>query len=168
MKIGIYYGSTTGNTATAASQIGVELQALGEVEVKNIADVGLGALNSCDLLILGASTWGLGEMQDDWDGLETLQGVDLSGKKVAVFGTGDQEGYGDTFVDAIGMLADAVEKVGGTLIGLWPTEGYEFTGSVAQRSDYFAGLALDDDNQPSLTADRIKTWATQLSEEINQ
>lgn len=168
MKIGIYYGSMTGNTASAASQIGVELQTLGEVEVKSIADVGLGALNNCDLIILGTSTWGLGEIQDDWDGLETLPGVDLSGKKVAVFGTGDQEGYADTFVDAIGMLADAAEKVGGTLIGLWPTEGYQYTSSVAQRGNYFAGLALDDDNQSSLTAERIKGWATQLSEEINQ
>ena len=166
MKIGIFYGSTTGNTATAATQIGVELQKLGEVEVKSIVDTGLGALSNYDLLILGASTWGLGEVQDDWDGLETLQGVDLSGKKVAVFGTGDQEGYSDTFVDAIGVLADAAEKAGGTLVGLWPTEGYEFTSSVAQRGDYFAGLALDEDNQSALTAERIKKWVAQLSEEV--
>lgn len=166
MKIGIYYGSTTGNTATAATQISVELESLGEIDMKGIADAGLGALNRCDLVILGASTWGLGEIQDDWDGLESLQGVDLSGKKVAVFGTGDQESYTDTFVDAIGMLADAAEKAGGTLIGLWPTEGYEYTSSVAERGDYFAGLALDDDNQASLTNERIKKWAAQLSEEM--
>ena len=111
MKIGIFYGSTTGNTATAATQIGVELQKLGEVEVKSIVDTGLGALSNYDLLILGAvNLGGWARFQDDWDGLETLQGVDLSGKKVAVFGTGDQEGYADTFVDAIGVLADAAEK----------------------------------------------------------
>ena len=34
-------------------------------------------------LILGTSTWGAGELQDDWyDGLKVLQGADLSGKTI--------------------------------------------------------------------------------------
>lgn len=166
MKIGIFYGSTTGNTANAAGAIKAALESLGEVSMDEIASVNVSSLSNYDLLILGSSTWGMGEIQDDWFGKEELSGVDLSGKKIAVFGTGDQAGFSDTFVDAIGLLANAAKKAGATLIGKWPIEGYDFFGSAAVRDEHFSGLALDDDNQPDLTAERIGKWTTQLKDEL--
>ena len=52
--------------------------------------------------------------------------VDFSGKKVAIFGLGDQEGYPDTFVDAIGVLANIVREGGDAVVGQVSTDGYEF------------------------------------------
>ncbi len=165
MKTAIIYGSTTGNTEAAANSLKDALAPLGEVSVCSVTD-GFGDAADADLVLLGSSTWGIGEMQDDWIGCEDLSGLDLSGKHVAVFGTGDQTCYTDTFVDAIGILAESAQKAGGKLIGQWPTEGYCFSGSTATREDKFVGLVLDEDNQSGLTDERITKWAEQLQKEM--
>ena len=166
MKIGIFYGSTTGNTADAARTLKDAMASVGEVVLNEIANTDVSAMADYDLIILGSSTWGLGEMQDDWFGKETLAGVDLTGKKAAVFGTGDQYGFADTFVDAIGILAEAAEQAGAALIGKWSVGGYAHSTSAAIKNGCFVGLALDDDNQSDQTADRIGKWAEQLKGEI--
>lgn len=166
MKIGIFYGSSTGNTANAAKALKAEFDSVGEVVSNDISETDVSVLADYDLVLLGSSTWGFGDMQDDWDGKESLAGVDLTDKKVAVFGMGDQYGFGDTFVDAIGILANAAEKAGASLIGKWATDGYEFSESAASRDGMFAGLALDDDNQSELTSERIKQWTAQLKSEM--
>ena len=116
-------------------------------------------LTKYDLLILGSSTWGLGDLQDDWEvQINNLKKLDLSGKKVAFFGTGDQASYPDTFVDAMGILYDAADETNASLIGAWPVDGYEHTESLAVRNGKFVGLALDEDNQADLTGERITGW----------
>jgi flavodoxin I len=166
MKIGIFYGSSTGNTEAAAQAIAKALAPAGDITLANIADTASADFANYDALILGASTWGFGDIHDDWMGKEDFSKVDLAGKKVAVFGTGDQESFGDTFVDAIGILAKAAEKAGATLIGAWPTDGYEYSSSAAERDGAFLGLALDDDNQDDRTAERIAAWCSQLKQEL--
>ncbi|MBX4276806.1 flavodoxin domain-containing protein, partial [Mycobacterium tuberculosis] len=59
-----------------------------------------------------------------WDQLDTLN---LEGKIVALYGMGDQLGYGEWFLDALGMLHDKLATRGAKFVGYWPTEGYEFT-----------------------------------------
>jgi flavodoxin I len=167
MRIGIFYGSTNGNTERAAELIKTQLSSLGEVDLHSVAGIDPKRMGDYDVVILGTSTWGAGQLQEDWDGRESFSGIDLSGKCVAIFGLGDQMGFGDTFVDAIGILADSAEKAGAILIGKWPTEGYEFASSFAVRDARFVGLALDEDNQPTLTAERIQTWTEQLKAELN-
>ncbi len=166
LNIGIFYGSSTGNTEAAANAIKNALADAGDVTLAGIADTVLADFANYDALILGTSTWGFGDLQDDWIGKGDFSKVDLAGKKVAVFGTGDQQGFGDTFVDAAGILAEAAEKAGATLIGAWPTEGYDYANSAAERDGKFLGLALDDDNQDDQTADRIAAWCRQLKEEL--
>ncbi len=163
MKTGVFYGSTMGTTERIAKEIGPLLQA----DVKDVATVRAKKLIAYDLLIWGASTWGLGAIQDDWAAfLKQLDTVDLTGKAVAVFGLGDQEMYSDTFVDALADLADKAKTRGATLIGSWPTEGYRFQESRAVVDGRFVGLALDEENQADLTPKRIKTWIRQLKKEI--
>ena len=166
MKVGIYYGSTMGNTANAAKSIKAELDSVGQVDLLNISDSDIASMADYDLLILGSSTWGSGEVQDDWSGKESLDGISLTGKKAAVFGTGDQYAYADTFVDAIGILADSLAKAGAALLGKWPTDGYDFDSSTAARGGSFVGLVLDDDNQSNKTDERIKQWTQQLKDEL--
>ena len=166
MKIAVIFGSSTGNTEGAAKLIAEKLSAAGQVMLESVQNVKFADLQDFDVFIFGCSTWGVGELQDDWYGKEDFTGVDLAGKKVALFGTGDQNGFCDTFVDSIGILAEAAQKAGAVLIGKWSTAGYDFTNSAAVDGDSFVGLALDDDNQPELTDERIDKWTQQLISEM--
>ena len=168
-KIGLFYGSTTGNTEIVA---GLIKDAFDEFEadvvtVFNVAEASIEDMKEFGYLILGIPTWYEGELQDDWDEfLPNLDNLDLSGKKVAVFGLGDQEIYPDTFVDGIGVLANKVKERGGQLVGSWPLEGYEFDASVAMKDDRFMGLVIDVDNQDDLTSERVETWVNQIKGEF--
>ncbi|UCZ57317.1 flavodoxin [Desulfurispirillum indicum] len=161
-KIGIIYGSTMGNTEEAAQEIFNSFGGDAESPI-SIADVTAEDLAAYDHLILGTSTWGDGELQDDWDnGLTKLEGVDLSGKKVALFGMGDQSGYAYTFVDGIGILAAKVRNQGGEIVGSVDPDGYDFQASTAIEDGVFVGLPLDNDNESSLTSKRISAWVESL------
>ena len=118
---------------------------------------------TCDLLILGSPTYGLGDLPSDWeDKLGLLESADLSGKRVALFGTGDQLGYPDSFVDAMGILYDRVVAKGAEVVGFTDTAGYTYSASRAERDGRFVGLALDEDGQPGRTDQRIQAWIGQL------
>ncbi len=164
--IGLFYGSETGNTENAASMIAAEF---GEsnVDLYNIAEADPQSLLSYDNIILGASTWGFGELQSDWENfLPGFDQLDLSGKTVALFGLGDQENYADVFLDAMGTIYSKVTERGGQTVGAWPTDSYEFTGSTAVINGSFVGLALDADNQDDLTSDRISQWVAQIQGQL--
>jgi len=168
-KIGMFYGSTTGNTETAADLIKQEFDKLDSnvVEVFNVADDPINKMVDFDYLILGGSSWGDGELQDDWNDVwDQMDEMDFRGKKVALFGLGDQFGFSDTFQDALKLMADKVKELGGELVGLWPNEGYEFDDSAALVGDKFLGLSLDEDNQSDLTPQRVEAWVSQLKEEF--
>jgi flavodoxin I len=166
ITIGLFFGSTTGNTEDAARQIQA---ALGEdlVSVQDVGQAKADTMKAYDVLIFGTSTWGCGEPQDDWARFEPeLEKIDWSQKRVALFGLGDQYGYGDTFVDAMGMLYEALVAQGAEVIGQWDGPGYEFTASRAFRDGQFVGLALDADNQPDMTAERVEQWVQGLRGEL--
>lgn len=158
-KIGIFYGTTTGVTEDIANRISNNLE---DVDVFNISG-SEDKLGDYEVLILGTSTWGFGDLQDDWQSvLDTLSSLDLSGKKVAYFGTGDQSSFGDTFIDGIGIIHEEIEKTGATLIGETSTEGYDFSESRAVVNGKFLGLAIDEVNQPELTDERVESWTAEL------
>ena len=121
-----------------------------------------------DVLILGSSTWGAGDLQDDWYGvIDKLSAMDLSGKKVALFGTGDSSSYSDTFCDAIGQIAEAAEKARAQLIGNHvDASEYSYDESIACHDGEFIGLPIDEDNESSLTDARVSKWVQQLMSEI--
>lgn len=157
-KIGLFYGTYTGITGTVAEKIAKELGA-DLVDLHNISSDG-DMMGNYKKLIIGTSTWSIGELQEDWDAfMPKLQEMDFTGKIVALFGTGDQVGYPDTFLDGMGMLYETFQYRGASFIGFWPTVGYDFTSPLPLLDhDHFVGLAIDDDNQPELTDSRIKEW----------
>ena len=168
-RIGLFFGSDEGNSERIAYKI---QQRIGEhlVDVHDIADATQLDFVAYDKIILGIPTWDFGQIQSDWDDFWSDIGeVDFSGKTVALFGLGDQYGYSDYFLDAMGMLHDVVLKNGARIVGHWPTEGYEFTSSKAEISGagLFVGLALDEDHQEYLTADRLNRWCTQICTEFD-
>jgi flavodoxin I len=164
-KISVIYGSTTGNTANAAVQIA---QLLGDdASAVDVKDVSAAAFTEPDVLVLGASTWGEGDLQDDWAvAIDTLKAASLAGKKVAVFGFGDQESYSDTFVDAMRDLYDAALEAGATVVGSTSNDGYVYDGSRAVVEGRFVGLVLDEENQSDLSGSRIENWVGQLKSEL--
>ncbi|KOO07979.1 flavodoxin FldB [Vibrio hepatarius] len=165
MKIGLFYGSTTCYTEMAAEKIRA---IIGEdmVDIHNVKESPLSLMTEYDFLILGISTWDFGEIQEDWNEIwDQIGGVTLNGKTVALFGLGDQEGYGEWYLDAMGMLHDELKKSGANIIGYWPKDdSYEFEASKALTEDgsQFVGLALDEDSQYELSDDRIATWVEQI------
>lgn len=167
MASAIFYASSTGNTESAAKAIRNELGGKQALKLFNVADSGVERINEYDKIILGTSTWGDGNLQDDWEEVfDEFKSLDFSNKIVAFFGLGDQEGYSDYYLDAMGILYEAVVAQGGNVIGSWLNEGYEFDESKAIVDDSFVGLALDDDNQSDLTEERITTWCSQIKDQI--
>lgn len=116
-----------------------------------------------ELFILGTPTYFDGELPNSWDEfLPELEDADLSGRKVAVYGLGDQQHYPVSFADGVGLLASYMEELGATIVGETSTEGYSYEHSVAERDGRFLGLVLDPTNQPELTDQRLAAWLEQL------
>lgn len=161
---GIFYGSSGGNTKSVAKKIANRL-GIGANNIHDVANAKAGDLAAYDLLLFGSSTWGLGDLQDDWeDFIGEVAKADLTGKKIALFGCGDSSSYADTFCDAMGKIYRAVEdKV--TVIGFTETAGYSFDDSEAVVDNRFVGLAIDEDNESRLTEERIDKWVSQLKNE---
>ena len=165
--IGLFYGTQTGNTQTAAELIQKEFGGDSVVELYDIADFTPDDFAQYSCIVIGCPTWNIGEMQADWGGVfDELEEIDFSGKKVAYFGPGDQVGYADNFQDAIGILEEKISGLGAQTVGYWPTDGYDFSESKAVRDGKFVGLALDEDNQSELTEERIQQWVAQLKQEF--
>jgi flavodoxin I len=164
-KIGLFYGSSTHKTASVAKKI---QEAFGDgIEVVAVEEAWQKDFEAYDFIIAGAATWFDGELPTYWDELmPKLLTLNLKGKKVAVFGLGDQVKYPDNFVDGIGILAESFISTGATIVGLTSAEGYHFNKSQALIGSHFAGLALDFENQHDLTDQRVKDWVEALKVEF--
>lgn len=163
-QIGLFYGSTTGNTESCAELIATHI-GFERIGLHDLAVEGLTGLSDYRYLILGIPTWDYGELQEDWsDVWAELDELNLNGVKCALFGLGDQVGYGEWFLDAMGALHDKLVGRGADMCGYFSIEGYQFEASKALTEDQqrFVGLALDEDCQSELTADRIACWVPQV------
>ena len=167
-KIGLFFGSDTGNTEEIAKKI-QKLIGNDLVTLYDMYDAKKTDFEQFDKIILGLSTWHDGQLQSDWDSFfNEFQSISFKNKTVALFGLGDQFVYCDYFIDGVGILGEVVINNGGKIIGKWPTDGYEHTSSKAEKeSGVFLGLAIDEDNQYELTEERINKWSVQIKKEFN-
>lgn len=168
-KTALIYWPKKGNVENAANKIveqfeghPIDLFTITQVEVKTLPDY--------DLIIVGGSTVGADNWEDThktrWiEFFEKLEKIHLHGQKVAIYGLGDQILYPDHFVDGIVAIKKEFEKHHVDFIGKWPIDGYEFTGSKSVEGDHFYGLALDEDQQPEMTEERISKWVEQIKRE---
>jgi flavodoxin I len=156
----VIYGSSTGTCESIAEKIAQKLGC----EALNVQELSADVVAQNQNLILGTSTWGAGELQDDWyDGLSVLKNADLSGKTIALFGCGDCSTYSYTFVGGIGELYDGIKQSGAKFIGAVCTDGYTFDESSDVVDGKFIGLPLDDINEDDKTDERINAWVAQIS-----
>lgn len=158
-----------GNVEYAAKMIAKEF---GDIDLMPLNMITKDMLAQYNKFIVGCSTQGA----ETWEGTKSgspwnsfftsLKKQDFSGKKVAVFGLGDQILWPSNFVDGLDAVYSAFVDAEAQLIGKWPTEGYDFTDSKAVDGNYFVGLALDEDQQAELTEERVCAWVKQIKKEF--
>lgn len=171
-KIGLFYGPEGGNVERVAKLIAGKID-VNNIEIHKIKEVEAGKLAEYSNIILGISTlgkhtWSSDNSGNDWDiFLPKLKGINLKGKKVALFGLGDHIAYADFFVDSMGDLAEYVKEIGATLIGQVAAEGYEFSESRAFVNGKFVGLPIDEDFEADLTEERVDKWLEEILPEFN-
>lgn len=163
MKTGIFYGSTTGTTAAVAEKIAEQMK-VEKADIHDVAKTAPSAVGDYDMLIFGSPTYGSGELQDDWyDFLSGLEVLDLKGKKIAIFGLGD-ESMTDTFCNAVGIIYNRVKGTGAEIVGEYNTFPYEFDRSeaVPVEGAGAVGLLIDEVNHPEETERRILEWCEKI------
>ena len=166
-KIGLIYSFNTVKTKQIAEKIKNNLKDV-TVEEVNAEDITEEKFLAYDNLILGVPTWFDGELPNYWDEfIPALEDIDLKGKKIAMYGLGDQKGYPENFVDALGILGDILEDQGAKIVGFTPVKEYNYESSRGERKGKFMGLALDFENQQSKNDERVKSWTEQLKTEFS-
>lgn len=151
----VVYGSSTGTCEGIANEIASKLG----TEAISASKLSANIIAENENLILGTSTWGSGEIQDDWyDGLKALKDSDISGKTIAIFGCGDSSSYSDTFCGGMAEIYNTAKDGGAKVVGAVDASDYTFDGSEAVIDGQFVGLALDNDNEEYKTAERIDKW----------
>ncbi|KAK7248703.1 Flavodoxin [Aureococcus anophagefferens] len=166
-NVGLYFSTMSGNTERIAGYISDQTGASPE----GVAGVTAADLEACDSIIVGAPTWNTGadDMRsgtdiDSWL-YDVLPSADLKGKKVALFGCGDQAGYSGNFCDSVGELYDCFTARGATVVGFTSQDDYEHYESKAVRDDMFCGLLCDEQNQMDMSEQRVADWVEQLKGE---
>lgn len=166
-KIAIVYSFNTLKTGKIAKRIKEAFDKETNVEMVNVEEVTAGEFLQYDNLICGTATWFDGELPNHWDEfVPELEDMDLKGKRVALFGLGDQKGYPENFLDGMGILGEILEAQGARLVGFTSTEEYSYESSRAERGDQFIGLGIDFETQGSRNKDRVKGWVDKLMLEL--
>ncbi len=166
-KIGIFYGSTEGNTERIVNQLQQSLGGEPMVMLHNVNSATADDLQPYTNVVLACPTWDIGQLQEDWESfIDEIEKVDYTNKRVTFVGLGDIDGYPDTYQDALGIIYDRIKNTTATFVGAWPIDGYEFEGSKAVVNGKFLGLCLDEDNEKELTPGRIEKWVAQLKKEF--
>jgi flavodoxin I len=149
-KIGLFYGPVSGSTERIAEKIW-NLIGKEKCDLLKVRDSKKEDLARYDSIIfgistIGAETWDAEAVKSGWfTFIHELTDADLTGKKFAIFGLGDQIRYPDHFVDAMGDLYEILSDKGSDTVGKVDPAGYQFTDSKALLNGKFVGLPLDED-----------------------
>ncbi|GAB2722872.1 flavodoxin [Paenibacillus thermoaerophilus] len=127
-KVLVVYASMTGNTEEMAEAIVDGLKESGaEIVLKSVLDANASEMAHYDGILLGAYTWGDGELPDEFlDFYEEMDEVSLEGRKAAAFGSADSS-Y-PLFGAAVDILTAKLKQIGaeiameGLKIELCPSE----------------------------------------------
>ena len=163
-NIAILYGSSGGNAASVARQVQDLFD--GKADIFNVLEVTLDEIKDYPYYVIGTSTTGIGDLQDDWEGfLPSFARMDFSGKKVAIFALGDSASYSTSFAESMKVVYDEMhDKV--QIVGQVPDEGYTYDDSTAVSNGMWVGLPIDEDNEYDLTQERLAKWVEMLKKEF--
>jgi flavodoxin I len=172
-KYGVFVG-TAGGTSMKVADALVEAFGIDEDDVINMEedfDDVEDQLLEYDVLFLGSSTWGQGDLHFSWvDPILEIEdeGFDFSGKTVAFFGAGDYKKHGEHFCSALGKLHKTFVGAGAEAIGSVPKENYTYEFSLAEIDGKFCGLGIDEHNESEKTEQRIEQWIKLLKSELGE
>jgi flavodoxin I len=162
-KIAVLYGPVGGNTERVAKLIVKKIGSENCVLIP-VKDASVATFEGYKSFIIGGSTigthtWSHKNSSSDWDKFMPLfKQIDFSGKKVAIFGLGDQLAYTNNFVDDMRTLYDVLIENGASILGQTSTDDYEFNESAAVVNGKFVGLPLNEDHEEELSEGRIEGW----------
>lgn len=164
-KIGVFYGSTTGATAEVAKEIARQLE-VADKDIHDVSETAPSAVADYDVIVIGSSTWGDGDLQEDMATfLDGLQSLDLRDKEVAIFGVGDDT-MADTFCNAVGEIYHKLHDAHPMFIAPFNNTGYTYRHSDADVEGMIVGLCLDQTNHADETPARIKAWVEEIKKEL--
>ena len=111
-KIGVFYSFGSNKTAKVAEKI-IEKFGKDTVDAVDVNQAWEKEFSAYDKLVFGVPTWFDGELPSYWDELvPMLEDMSFKGKKVAIFGNGNQKDYSENFGDAVGAMADIMKLAG--------------------------------------------------------
>lgn len=168
-NIGIYCGTAGGTSMIIADALASEFGVHEVINMEEDFDE-IDQLLEHDILFLGSSTWGQGDVHHSWvDAMLEIESenIDFTGKTVAFFGAGDGVKHGEHFCSALGKMYALFSKAGANIIGFFPVDGYKYEFSLAQKDDKFCGLPIDQHNQEDKTDERIEQWIDSLKSELS-
>lgn len=169
-KIALFYAPKGGSVNKMASMLADKFGSQ-NIDMMCVCEVDADKIIEYDKIIFGNSSIHTGSIIADRDKnwnkfLTDLKKVDLTGKKVALFGLGNHLTYPDHFVDSMGDLADYLEGLNAKICGQVHDEGYVYKRSRALRGDKFVGLPLDEECESDKSEARITCWVSQLKKEF--
>lgn len=170
-KIGLFYGPVNGKTEKIAEKmwkmIGKE-----KCDLLKVRDSDRHHLAKYDNIIfgissIGAETWDAEPLKSGWfTFFGELAEANLKGKKIALFGLGDQIRYPNNFVDAVGDLYEIISRKGLDTVGKTDPSGYQFRDSKALVNGKFVGLPLDEEFEAQMSEKRITDWLKTVLKEF--
>lgn len=163
-KTAIFFASKNGITENVAYDIQYAFD--NGVDIYNVAD-GISQMKDYDNLIIGTPTYGVGDLPEEWKAvIDELINLDLSDKTVALFSTGDQILFHESFVNGMGTLYELLKEKNVKFVGQTKTIGYHYEETTATDNGMFVGLVIDDVNQAETSIDRIQDWVDEIKKEL--
>ena len=160
--IGIFYATLTKTTVGVVDEIEFFLKK-DDFKTFNVKN-GVKEIENFENLILVTPTYQVGEAHSAWmNNLKKLEEIDFTGKLV---GLGNQYAFGESFCGGIRHLYDVITKKGAKVVGFTSIDGYHYEETEIIEDGKFIGLALDEENQASLTPKRIGDWVEAIKKEF--
>ena len=167
-KTALFYSPVGGNVNSVANKLGA-LIGNDKVDVIPVKEVEKEDVDKYDQIILAGSTvgtdhWSNETIVDEWPEFFTkIREISFENKKFAIIGLGNSLLYPDHFADGMAIMYEKLSKLDARIYGKVDTKGYDFTDSESLDDDgFFCGLAIDEDNEDELTAERLENWISIL------
>ena len=169
-NIGIFCGTAGGTSLLIANAI-AEAFSVEEDDLINMEEDfdDVEQMLEYNVLFIGSSTWGQGDVHYEWVDPQVeieSEGIDFSGKTIALFGAGDCVKHGEHFCSALGKLYKTFINAGANVVGFVDTNDYKYEFSLAEMDDKLCGLAIDQHNEEDKTETRIENWIENLKTQI--
>jgi flavodoxin I len=171
-KTAIFYSPQGGNVNSVANKLG-DMIGNDKVDIIPVTEVEKEEVDRYNQIILVGSTVGADHWENEivpveWpDFFMKISEISFEEKKVAIVGLGNSVLYPEHFADGMADLYERIIKLDAKVYGFVDAKDYDFTDSEAVNDDgFFCGLAIDEDNEPELTPERIEKWISILESDF--